>query len=208
MLAPGGDRLSEPAGEPHHGRPIVVNTAEDLKNALVPANAGRLILVQAGSYAVDSSLTIPDGATLEGEGVMLIAGSPAGFVPATITRIVALSSVERDLLTLGSNASLRGLVIEDIPRPVRGADFSRLGNAIAVGSTDPGSSTSASIVECEIVNPNPTQPGGPDGPNGGAIAASRSTARSATLRPRTRARSSRSRSGVRSSAPPAGRCSQ
>lgn len=172
MLAPSRDRLSEAAGEPHDGQPIVVNTAKDLKDALVPANAGQLILLRAGSYAVESSLTVPDGATLQGEGVMLIAGSPAGFVSTTVTRIVALPSIERDLLTLGSNASLRGLVIEDVPRPIRGADFaSRLGNAIAIGSTEPGSWTSASIVECEIVNPNRTQAGGLDGPNGGAIAA-------------------------------------
>jgi hypothetical protein len=148
---------------PQGGRLIVVDTTEELKAALIEANAGRRILVRAGTYVVDRSLNVPNGATLQGEGVMLGGDLPAGFAALTETRIVALRSVAGDLLTLGNDASVQRLVVEDVP--------DRVGNTIAVGSRGPDTSVSASIVECEIVNPNPTRPAGPDGPNGGAIVA-------------------------------------
>jgi hypothetical protein len=160
--------LTEAGAHHQAGQPIIVTTAIELKEALVETHAGRRIVVRAGTYAVDVPLTVPEGAALEGEGEMLGPGLPAGFAPESRTRIVALPVIQGDLLTLRNNASIRGLVIEDIPRPVDGA---RLGNTIAVVSTGKHSSTSASIVECEVVNPNPTRPAGPEGPNGGAIAA-------------------------------------
>src|SRR5436190_12516681 len=49
---------------------IVVTSSAELVAALVPANAGHRILVHAGSYNLGQTLVVPDGATLEGEGVM------------------------------------------------------------------------------------------------------------------------------------------
>jgi hypothetical protein len=163
MLALGVGGLSEATAQPQNGRPIIVDTTHGLKEALVEANAGRRILVRAGTYSVDRALTVPDGATLQGEGVMMGGDLPAGFAPQTETRIVALPSVVSNLLTLGNGASIRGLVVEDV--------IDRVGNAIAVVSRDRNDSVRALILECEIVDPNPTRPGGPDGPNGGAIVA-------------------------------------
>jgi hypothetical protein len=126
--------------------PIVVDTSEDLKAALVAANAGRRIVVRAGTYRVDGPLTVPEKATLQGAGDMLGGDLPSGFEPRTETKIVALPSFDGDLLRLRNHASLRGLVIEDA--------LGRSGNAIAVVSRGLGDSVSASILECEIVNPN------------------------------------------------------
>jgi hypothetical protein len=163
MLALGVGCLSEATARPQDGRPIVVSTTDELKAALVGANAGRRILVRAGTYSVDRALTVPDGATLQGEGVMMGDDLPAGFAPQTETHIAALSSVAGNFLTLGNGASVQGLVVEDV--------VDRVGNAIAVVSRDRNDSVGVSILECEIVDPNPTRPAGPDGPNGGAIAA-------------------------------------
>src|SRR3954447_15367549 len=52
------------------GSAIDVTSAAELVAALVPENAGRRILLHAGSYDIDQTLVVPDGATLEGEGVM------------------------------------------------------------------------------------------------------------------------------------------
>ena len=142
--------------------PIVVNTTEELKAALVPANAGRRILVRAGTYEVDIALTVPKGATLEGEGVMQGGDLPTGFAPGTATRIVALGGVIGDLLTLMDHVSLRRLLLED----VRG----RSGNVVGLVSHAPRTSISTSIFECEIVNPNESS-GGPEGPTGAGIVA-------------------------------------
>jgi hypothetical protein len=151
-----------PAELRHSKAPIVVDTAGELKAALVPANAGRRILVRAGTYEVDSALTVPKGATLEGEGVMQGRDLPTGFVAGTATRIVALPSVSGDLFTLMDDASLRRLLLEDV--------LGRSGNVVGVVSHAPRTSISASIFECEIVNPNRAG-GGLEGPTGAGIVA-------------------------------------
>jgi hypothetical protein len=140
---------------------LVVSTATELKNALVPANGGRRIHVRAGVYVVDRALTVPDGATLEGEGVMVGGQLPAGFAPGSETRIVASSVFDGDLLTLGDATSIRGLAIEDVA--------GRMGDAVGVGSRRPRDRLSASIFECQIVNPSPLRPPGPSGPVGDGV---------------------------------------
>lgn len=143
--------------------PIVVDTTNELRDALVEAEAGQRILVRAGTYAVDGPLAVPDGVTLEGEGVMLGGGLPTRFKPGTETTIVALSTLEGDLLTLGDNTVVRRLLLQDTR--------DRVGNVVAVLSRGPDSSVSASIVECEIVNPDPLDQAGVDGPTGGGVVA-------------------------------------
>jgi hypothetical protein len=143
---------------------IVVSTAADLQAALTPENAGRRIRVLSGTYLVRGPLVVPDGVTLEGEGVMTGADLPDGFEIGTETRIVpdpAALPFGGDLLTLGHGVTMRGLIIEDVA--------GRPGNVVAVRSRTPGDRVWASILRCEIVNPKPSG-AGPDGPLGRALA--------------------------------------
>lgn len=149
--------ISDPAGlEPAGDGAIVVTSSAELVAALVPENAGRRILVRAGSYAIAAPLTVPDGTTLEGEGVMQFdaAGLPMGFTPGTRTTLNMIANVPGNLLTLGDKGTVRGLEIADL--------VGRAGNVIGVVSRDAGDRVSATIAESEIVNPNPVGigPGG------------------------------------------------
>jgi hypothetical protein len=137
--------------------PIAVSTVDELVAALVEENAGRHIVLAAGTYAVAGPLFVPDGVTLEGSGVMSGSKLPEGFAPGTETRISASFPFSGDVLTAGDGVRLAQLVVEH----AAGA----LGSAIAVKSRDAGDSLSVTIDECEIVNPNPSgvSPGGPIG---------------------------------------------
>jgi hypothetical protein len=141
---------------------VVVSDANALQRALASAHPGDRILVRAGEYRIGQTLAVPDGVSVEGSGVMQGAGLPTGFKPGTETAIVALPRLTGDTVTLNNGASLRALIVrQDIN------DHS--GNAVSVGSRRPSDSVSATIVECEIVNPNGPS-GGPDGPTGGGVA--------------------------------------
>ena len=131
---------------------IIVTTAAELEAALSPANAGARILVRAGEYDVSHALTVPDGATLAGEGVMGFdeSGLPTGFEASGRTLLRATAALVGDVLTLGDGATVRGLVIEDV------AGRLVAGNAVAVVSRAAGDFISARIEECEIINPNPS----------------------------------------------------
>lgn len=130
------------------GNTIIVSSSAELVAALTPENAGRRILVRAGAYTIDGPMTVPDGAVLEGEGVMLFddAGLPVGFAPGTRTTLTMASNTPGNILTLGNGVTVRALDIVDLP--------GRSGNAIAVVSDGPGDRVSATIAETEIVNPN------------------------------------------------------
>lgn len=145
------------------GSPIIVAHSAELVAALTPENAGRRILVRAGSYAVNQLLTVPDRATLEGEGVMLFddAGLPSGFAAGTRTALTMTANVPGNALTLGNGATVRRLAIEDLP--------GRSGNAVGIVSRHAGDRVSATISETEILNP--TAHGvAPHGPTGCGIA--------------------------------------
>jgi photosystem II stability/assembly factor-like uncharacterized protein len=139
---------------------IVVTNAAELEAALVPANAGAQILVRAGDYEVANALTVPDRAILAGEGVMALDTSklPTEIAAAGRTRFLASADLVGDVLTLGDGSVLRGLVIED-------AAGRATGNPVAVVSRAVGDKVAARILECEIVNPNPSGivPAGPTG---------------------------------------------
>ena len=139
---------------------LVVATAAELEAALVPANAGAQILVRAGEYELASPLTVPDRAILAGEGVMTLDASrlPAGIAATGRTVLRSGPGLVGDVLTLGDGSVLRGLVVED----AAGRDS---GNPVAVVSRDAGDSVSARILDCEIVNPNPSGVA-PQGPTG------------------------------------------
>ena len=143
---------------------IIVSDVEGLHAALAPENAGRRIVLLKGHYFVHGPLVVPDGATLDGEGVMQGRGLPDGFAVGTETTITPDPSTPfaGDILTLGHHSRLRSLIVEDIK--------GRTGNVVAVRSRAPGDTVSASIVQCEILNPN-LAGAGPDGPLGRAVVA-------------------------------------
>lgn len=126
-----------------------VSTSAELVAALAPANAGRRIRIRAGTYHVDQPLTVPDGMTLEGEGVMLFApgGHPIGFADSPRTTLRMTANTGGDVLTLSDNVTVRNLEIVD--------QTGRSGNVVAVVSRRPGDRVSATILESVIVNPNP-----------------------------------------------------
>jgi hypothetical protein len=127
---------------------IIVTNAAELVAALVPGNAGRSILMRSGTYNVTQPLFVPDGATLTGEGEMLLdgAGLPTGFALGTRTTIAMTANVSGDVLTLGNGASVRDVAVDDLP--------GRVGSVIAVDSRSAADSVSATITEVEITNPN------------------------------------------------------
>jgi hypothetical protein len=139
---------------------VVVTTVSELEAALVPANAGAQIVVRAGDYEIANPLTVPDRAILAGEGVMTLDESklPAGIAPSGRTVIRAAAGLAGDILTLGNGSVIRSLVIED-------AEGRAAGNPVAVVSRDAGDRVTARILDCEIVNPNPSgiAPQGPTG---------------------------------------------
>ena len=131
---------------------IVVSTTAELEAALTPANAGERILVRAGDYDVSQALTVPDGATLAGEGVMSFdeSGLPTGIQASGRTLLRAATALAGDVLTLGDGSAIKGLVIEDV------AGRLVAGNPVAVVSRAAGDFISATVEECEIINPNPS----------------------------------------------------
>jgi hypothetical protein len=144
---------------------VVVTTSAELEAALVPANAGAQIFVMEGEYQVSHPLTVPNGATLSGEGVMSFDGSglPTGIAPSGRTVLRASATLAGDILALGNGSTLRNLVIEDVVGRVVA------GNPVAVYSTAAGDFISATITQCEIFNPNPPL-GPPAGPTGRTVA--------------------------------------
>jgi hypothetical protein len=131
------------------GNTAIIASSGELAAALVPANAGRRIRIRAGTYDVVQPLTVPDGMTLEGEGVMRFAadGHPTGFSSGPRTTLRMRANVGGDVLTLGSGVTIRNVEIVDLA--------GRSGNVVAVASRRPGDSVSATIIESVMVNPNP-----------------------------------------------------
>ena len=143
-----GGQPSRLAASPHEPD-IVVTTAAELQSALSPANAGARILVQAGVYDVSQALTVPDGAALVGEGVMIFdqSGLPTGFDPIGRTLLRATAALAGDILTLGDGSTVSGLAIQDVVGRVTGGPVSVLSRA-------PGDFISARIEECEVITPS------------------------------------------------------
>ena len=158
---------TEPAAEPHgqassssvDPAAIVVSSSAELEDALTPANAGRLIHISAGLYDLAEPLDVPDGVTLEGEGVMEFddAKLPTGFAAGTRTTLRMTANVAGNILTLGNGVTVRRLAIEDLA--------GRAGNTIGIVSRDAGDSIRATLDENEIINPTPHTviPAGPSG---------------------------------------------
>lgn len=138
---------------------IVVTNSAELEGALTPANAGRIIHVRAGLYNLSTLLEVPDGVTLEGEGLMEFgeAKLPTGFAAGTRTTLRMTSNVAGNILTLGNGVTVRRLAVEDLA--------GRTGNTIGILSRTAGDSIYATLEENEIINPNShaVVPAGPAG---------------------------------------------
>jgi hypothetical protein len=135
--------------------PLLVSNAAQLVAALQPANAGRRIELAAGEYAIDRPLLVPDGATLVGSGRMRLddSGLPAGFEDGTATTIYVAVGFEGNVLTLGHGSALQGLRIVDLAN-TEALPNRRRGNVVFVGSRAPADTVTASVVACELANPN------------------------------------------------------
>ena len=152
------------AEQPDPDNVVMVTTAEELVTAL--SRPGQHIRMQRGNYDIEAPLMVPDGTTLQGEGVMRMEnGLPVGFEPGTETTIRVIVGFEGDLLTLGDGTFLRGLRFQDLEE---NRETPRVGNVIVAGSRAPGDNVSAVIQECEIISPNDGGVG-PEGPTGHAL---------------------------------------
>ncbi|WP_310568894.1 serine/threonine-protein kinase [Gemmatimonas sp.] len=126
-----------------------IRTAAQLLAAMDPVNTGRAVRLAAGTYDMSSPITVPDGMTLIGAGVMEFDAQslPTGFTDATRSTIRMLESSDGSVISLGHRTTLRGLEIVDLE--------GRSGNVIAVASRRPRDSVDAAIIETVIVNANP-----------------------------------------------------
>jgi hypothetical protein len=147
---------------------MAIITADELIDALRHAHPGDTIHLPIQVYTVDVPLLVPDGVTLQGAGVMqVVDGLPDRL--GTPTTIKAGPGLRGNLLTLGNQSSLRGLVLRGANQTVED-DAGCGGNTVAVASRGLQDIVSATIVECELHN-QITSGGGTDGPTGGAILA-------------------------------------
>jgi hypothetical protein len=126
-----------------------------------PQNAGRTIRLLSSEYKVEMALTVPNGATLQGAGVMLFddQGLPVKFKQGTTTTITAKPGLKGNLVTLGNQSSLRRLVLEGAGANQVGLDDAgRGGNVVAAASRARGDIISAMIDECKLINHNKSMP--------------------------------------------------
>jgi hypothetical protein len=152
------------------GQSISVRTSAELLAALAEPSGVRQIHLQRGEYSIDEPLQIRDGMVLTGDGEMSFdeSGIPRGFAPGTETVLAAAAGFAGDLLTLGNETTIRGLVLRQAEDRAT-LDARRAGNVVVVASRAADDRVTATIVDCEIVNPNP--PWFTDnGPSGRALA--------------------------------------
>ncbi len=134
---------------------VRVASTSELIAALQPGQPGRRIELAAGEYALDRALTVPDGTTLAGQGVMAVdaEGLPAGFENGVATTLRVTSAFDGNVVTLGNGSRLERLRVLDLKNS-SSMPVQRRGNVVQIASRAPGDSIDASIVECELVNPN------------------------------------------------------
>jgi hypothetical protein len=183
------DRRSPPSSSTppcrHATRPAIA--ADELIRALRDAAAGDTILFDSPDYTVGVPLSVPDGVTLKGAGVMQVLGGLPDQL-GTPTTIKAGPGLRGNLITLGNKCSLRGLVLWG-PSEALEDGAGRGGNTVAVASRGKNDVVSATIVECELHNQIESA-SATDGPTGGAI-----LVYTRKPPPRRRSRATRAREG-------------
>jgi len=150
--------------------PQRVHDTAELIAALQPSNAGRRIELAAGEYLVDRPLVVPDGTTLVGAGTMQLdeEGLPRGFATDAVSTLQVVGGFAGSVLTLGDGSAIQGLRVVDLPN-TEAEPRLRLGNVVLVASRRPADRVAASVVDCELINPN--QAGFTDeGPYGHGVA--------------------------------------
>lgn len=80
-------------------------------------------------------------------------GLPAGLPPGQSTTLRVTAAFEGNVLSLGNGSRLERLRVLDLATPPL-EPLQRQGNIVSVASRAPGDTIDASIVECELVNPN------------------------------------------------------
>jgi hypothetical protein len=142
---------------------LIASSFAELQAALVAAISGDTVLIRAGVYPVTQPLVVKDGVTVLGEGSMGFAqnGLPAGFALPGQTILQAESTLTGDVITLGNGTIMSALILHDGSRSG--------GNLVAVSTRAPGDTISATILECELFNPNGAGVG-PQGPTGRVLA--------------------------------------
>jgi len=135
--------------------PLRVHDTAQLIAALQPANAWRRIELAAGEYRVDRPLVVPDGATLVGAGRMQMdeEGLPQGFAAGPVSTLRVVGGFAGSVLILGDGSALQSLRVVDLPN-TEAEPRRRLGNVVLVASRRPADNVAASVVDCELVNPN------------------------------------------------------
>jgi hypothetical protein len=143
------------------GETLTVRNAVELYAALAGATRGQSIHAIGGLYELDRPLVVPDGVALAGDGEMRVdaSGTPQGWGNIVTTLHVSEPFVA-NVVTLGDGASLRGLkIVQRSVAPEQTARAQTGGNdtpnVVAIVSRRPADELSATIRECEIVNPNP-----------------------------------------------------
>jgi hypothetical protein len=126
-----------------------IRTAEELVAALDETNAGRSVRLAPGVYDIAAPLTVPDGMTVEGAGVMNFDadGLPTGFADGTHTTIRMTADIGGAVLTLGNGTTLGNVEVIDL--------LGRSGNVVAVVTRRPRDSINATLTDVVLVNPNP-----------------------------------------------------
>ena len=146
---------------------VTVSSTSELIEALRSDGSARTIRLRAGRYVLDTTLTVPDGVELTGDGVMQLdsEGVPVGFAAGTATVLVAGEHLRGDVVVLGDRTRLQGLRVEG---GARNDDTAR-GNIVLIASRRPDDRVHATLLECEIFNHGPAGVG-PIGPTGRTIA--------------------------------------
>lgn len=163
---PRRDASVAPADSNAPSRPIVVATAAELIGALKSARPGSTVLLQPGTYEIANTLVVPDGVTVLGSGAMHLDARgrlPTGFDPPTRTVLKSAAGLTGDVMLLGNRSVARGLAIED-------AAGRSSGYVVGVHSRGAGDVVSATLEDCEILNPN-NDGVARERPIGGAVAA-------------------------------------
>jgi hypothetical protein len=149
---------------------IVVGNEAELVAAMVPANAYRRIQLlnrytdpAVFDYQVSATLNVPDGAIVEGAGVMRYDadGLPAGFEPGTETRVGAASNYQivggrPEIFALGNGSSLQRMTVVSY----------QPGNAVGIMSSLSGP-VEGSVSECDIFGSGFVPGASNFGPQGG-----------------------------------------
>ncbi len=148
---------------------VHVASTSELIAALQSGQPGRRIDLAAGDYPIEGPLTVPDGTTLAGAGVMHFDadGLPVGFTDGIATTLRVTAAFDGNVLTLGNGSRLERIRVLDLASP-SAPSTRRRGNVLQVASRAPEDAIEASVVECELVNPNA---GGfiDAGPTGGGV---------------------------------------